>query len=305
MIAYASKRLLLGLAIMLTISVAIFLLTNVASDPAIAMAGESASSEDIEAVRKAYGLDRPIVERYAEWLARAASGDLGVSYRQNRPVYVIIAERLPVTFLLALASLVFSLLIAIPLATLAAIGPGSIFDRIAVTVAYTAQAMPTFWLASLAILVFGVQLRWLPVSGSASWRSFILPAAVLGFYSTPALLRLTRSELREVMRSDFVRTARAKGLRMPKIVVKHALRYAIIPVVSIAAVQFGSLLSGSVVVETVFAMHGIGHLAWEAVSRADLPVVQALVLVTTFFYVILTLAADLLNAWLDPRLRTA
>ncbi|MET0428281.1 MAG: ABC transporter permease, partial [Microvirga sp.] len=255
--------------------------------------------------RERYGFDRPVLERYALWLGHAARGDFGTSYRQQRSVAQIVLERFPVTFRLACLSLVFSLLLALPLAMLASLRPGSALDRAAVLVALVAQAVPTFWLSLLGILVFSVELGWLPVSGSTTLAHYILPAACLGFFSMPAILRLTRSGLIEVLEADYIRTARAKGLRMPTILVKHALRNAIIPVVSIASVQFGYLLSGSVIVETIFAMQGIGYLAWEAVSNADLPVVQALVLVTALFYVLLTLFADVLNAWLDPRIRIA
>jgi peptide/nickel transport system permease protein len=170
-------------------------------------------------------------------------------------------------------------------------------------IALFGQAMPTFWLALLGILVFSVLLGWLPASGSDTARQFILPAVTLAVYAVPPILRLTRSGMIEVLRADYIRTARAKGLRRPRVLMKHALRNAIVPVVSVASVQFGALLGGSVVTETIFAMHGIGYLAWEAISNDDLPVVQALILITAFFYVILTLLADLLNAWLDPRIR--
>jgi peptide/nickel transport system permease protein len=305
MLLYALKRAALGLAIMLTISLAVFVLTNVASDPAVAIAGEGATAADVEATRLRYGFDRPVSERYVEWLSHAVKGDFGMSYRQQRPVAQVVFERFPVTFTLACLALLFSLSLALPLAMLAALWPNSLVDRFAVLLALVGQAVPTFWLALLGILVFSVNLAWLPVSGSTTLVHYILPAACLGFFAMPAILRLTRSGLLEVLEADYIRTARAKGLRTPTVLVKHALRNAIIPVVSIASVQFGYLLSGSVIVETIFAMQGIGYLAWEAVSSSDLPIVQALVLVTAFFYVLLTLLADILNAWLDPRIRIA
>jgi peptide/nickel transport system permease protein len=165
--------------------------------------------------------------------------------------------------------------------------------------------MPSFWLALLFILVFSVELGWLPASGSGRPAMFVMPALVLGFYATPPILRLTRAGLIEVLRADYIRTARAKGLSPNRVLVRHALRNAVLPVVSVAAVQFGYLLGGSVVIETIFAMNGVGYLAWEALSNGDMPVIEALVLITAFFYVILTLSADLLNAWLDPRIRLA
>ena len=305
MLGYAARRLLLGVAILLFISVVVFALTNVAVDPAITLAGEGATAADVAAVRAEYGLDRPVALRYAAWLAAAARGDFGTSFRQHRPVSEVVLERLPVTMALGCAALLVALMLALPLALLGAVRPGGAIDRVALTVALLGQATPSFWLALLAILLFSVELGWLPASGSTAPVMFVMPALALGFYATPPILRLTRAGLIEVLRADFIRAERAKGLRPGRVLVKHALRNAVIPVVSVASVQFGTLLGGSVVIETIFAMHGIGYLAWEAVSDGDLPVIEALVLVTACFYVILTLLADLLNAWLDPRIRLA
>jgi peptide/nickel transport system permease protein len=305
MLRYLLNRVFIAMAIMAVISVGVFVLTNVATDPAIVVAGEGASAADIEAVRVAYGFDRPIAERYLSWLASAARADFGVSYRQRRPVVEIISERLPVTVFLAVMALIFSLIVSIPLAILAAFRPNTLTDRLAVSVALVGQAMPPFWLALLGILIFGVMLGVLPVSGSASFWHYVLPAVTLSFYSTPSILRLTRAGLIDVLQSDYIRTARAMGHTFPTVMFKYALKNAIVPVVAVASVQFGFMLSGSVVTETVFAMQGIGYLAWEAVTSADVPLIQALVLVTASFYVVLTLAADLLNAWIDPRIRVA
>jgi len=303
MIGFALKRLCLGAAIMVFISLVVFTLTNIATDPAIAIAGEGATASDIEAARHTYGFDRPIPERYAQWLGEALSGNFGTSYREHRPVSEVVLERLPVTVVLGCLAIAIGLVLALPLAVLASVRPGGAIDRIALTFALFGQAMPSFWLALLGILVFAVILGWLPASGSERAIQFVLPAITLGIYAVPPILRLTRSGMIEVLSADYIRTARAKGLLPPSVLIKHALRNAIVPVVSIASVQFGTLLGGSVVVETIFAMHGIGYLAWEAISNEDIPVIQALILVTSFFYVILTLLADLLNAWLDPRIR--
>jgi peptide/nickel transport system permease protein len=305
MLAYTVRRLGLGIAILLFISAVVFALTNVAIDPAITLAGEGATAADVAAVRQQYGLDRPVVIRYAAWLGAAVRGDFGASFKQHRPVVDVVLERLPVTVVLGCAALAVSLTLSLPLALLAAVRPSGVADRFGLGVAVLGQAMPSFWLALIAILVFSVELGWLPASGSARPAMFIMPALVLGFYATPPILRLTRAGLIEVLRADFIRTARAKGLRPRRVLIKHALSNAVIPVVSVAAVQFGYLLGGSVVIETIFAMNGIGYLAWQAVSDGDLPVIEALVLITALFYVILTLGADVLNAWLDPRIRIA
>jgi peptide/nickel transport system permease protein len=256
-------------------------------------------------VRKAYGLDRPLPLQYLDWLGRAALGDFGESLYFRSPVAALIAERLPTTLLLGGMALGFALLLSIPLGVVAALRPNSLLDRLALTIAVVGQAMPSFWFALLLVLLFGLTLKWLPISGSESWAHFVMPAVALGYYATPAIMRLTRAGMIEVLGADYIRTARAKGLRTPTVLFKHALRNAIVPVVSLAAVQLGFMLGGSVVIETVFAMHGLGYLAWESISHNDFPVVQAIVLLISLFYIVLTFLADLLNGWLDPRLRLA
>lgn len=304
MLAFAFKRMIVGILVMLAVSTITFTLTNVAADPARTIAGEGAAASDVEAVRKAYGFDRPVIVRYAEWLGGALRADLGDSYRQRRPVTDVVLERLPVTMFLGALAFGIALITAIPLGIIAGLRPNSWVDRASLTFALVGQAMPTFWFALLGIVIFSVTLRWLPVSGSSSFSHFILPSVVLAYYATPTLMRLTRAGMIEVMQSDYIRTARAKGLRSRKVVLKHALRNAILPLVSVAAVQFGFMLGGSVVIETIFAMRGVGYLAWESITYSDLPVVQAIVLTIAAIYVVLTLAADIMNAWLDPRLRS-
>ncbi|MGE0717427.1 MAG: ABC transporter permease [Alphaproteobacteria bacterium] len=305
MLVYTLKRLLLACLVVLTVSGITFILTNAAIDPAKALAGESATAGDIEAIRKAYGFDRPLIVQYADWLGSALTGELGESARMRRPVATLLAERLPVTMTLGLWALLFALTLSIPLGVVAALKPNSAVDRLALSLSVLGQALPTFWFALMMIILFGVLLRWLPISGSDTWMHFIMPAVALGYYATPAFMRLTRAGMIEVLASDYIRTARAKGLRPPTILFKHALRNAVIPVVSLAAVQFGFMLGGSVVIETIFALHGVGYLAWESISRSDIPVVQAIVLLISLFYIFLTFMADLLNAYLDPRIRVA
>ncbi|KPL55154.1 ABC transporter permease [Prosthecomicrobium hirschii] len=303
MLSYALRRLIIGVLVMFVVSGITFTLTNAAIDPARAIAGEGATSDDVEAIRKSYGFDRPLAARYVAWLGQALQGDLGSSYRQRRPVVDVIMERLPVTLKLGGLALAFALVLSIPLAIAAALRPNSWIDRIALLFALFGQAMPTFWFALLGIVVFSVNLRWLPASGSGTTAHFILPAIALGYYAAPTLMRLMRAGMIDVLASDYIRTARAKGLSEARVVLKHALRNAVLPVVSVAAVQFGFMLGGSVVIETIFAMQGVGYLAWESISLSDLPVTQAIVLMISLIYIVLTLSADLLNAWLDPRIR--
>ena len=291
MISYALKRSILAILVALTVSMISFSLLYISSDPAIAMAGETASDADIEAIRELYGFDRPIVVQYWEWLKKAASGDLGKSYYFRTDVSHLIAERLPTTMTLGLCAIIFAIGLAVPLGVASAIRPNSIIDRVSLFLSVMGQALPSFWFALILIVLFSVNLRWLPVSGSDTWQHFIMPTIVLGYYAAPAIMRLTRTGMLEVLSTDYIRTARAKGLRPPIVLFKHALRNAIIPVVSLAAVQFGFMLGGSIVVETIFALHGAGFLAWESITRNDLPTVQGLIIAFSLFYIILTLGA--------------
>ena len=305
MLVYALKRLGVAVLVALTVSVLSFSMIYLTGDPAIALAGEGASQEDIENVRRVYGFDRPIFVQYGAWLAGALGGDLGYSNYLKSDVAIVIFERLPTTMLLGACALGFALVLSIPLGVVAAIRPNSLVDRAALTVAVVGQAMPSFWFALTMILWFSITWRLLPITGTASWLNFIMPSIALGYYVTPAVMRLTRAGMLEVLSSDYIRTARAKGLRPGTVLFKHALRNAVIPVVSLAAVQFGFMLGGSIVIETIFAINGLGYLAWESIQRADLPMMQAIVLVLSVFYITLTFLADMLNAFLDPRIRVA
>ena len=303
MLAYTLKRFSLAVLVALTVSFVTFMLLRFSGDPAAALAGVNATPREIEFVREKYGLDRPVVIQYAAWAKRALQGDFGESNYFNQPVEAIIGGRLSVTMTLGGCALAFAVLLAIPMGVLAAVRPNTWIDRMALTISVIGQAMPSFFFGLILIIVFGVMLRWLPISGSASWRHFVLPSIALGYYATPAIMRLTRSGMLEVLASDYIRTAKAKGLRSGSVLFKHALRNAIIPVVSLLAVQFGFMLGGSLVIETIFAINGVGFLGYESIARADLPMVQAIVLIVSMFYVVLTFLADLLNAFLDPRIR--
>lgn len=303
MVNFALRRLLLACLVALTVSIIAFFLVRVSGDMAVALAGESASAEDIAEIRAAYGLDRPIIIQYADWLGKAVQGDFGESLFFPETVWELVASRLPVTLRLALAGLVISLLIGIPFGVIAALRPNSWVDRLAMTIAVAGQAIPSFWMGLMLMVLFGLFLGWTPISGDDTWMHFILPAVTLGYYSTPPIMRLTRSGMLEVLQADYIRTAYAKGLRPMPVLFKHALRNAVIPVVALASVQFGHMLSGAIVIESVFAMQGIGYLAWESILRKDIAVIQTILLIVCLFYVFLTVLSDLLNAWLDPRIR--
>ncbi|WP_372799891.1 ABC transporter permease [Paracoccus seriniphilus] len=303
MLAFLSKRIAVAILVALTVSMITFSMNYLTGDPAIAMAGENATEADLDAIREFYGYDRPIPVQYISWLTNALHGDLGHSHYLNQPVTDEIMARLPATMTLGLFALIFALALSIPLGVLAAIRPNSLLDRIALTTAVVGQAMPSFWFALTMMLWFGINWQILPVSGADTWAHFVMPSIALGYYITPGVMRLTRAGMLDVLRSDYIRTARAKGVSKFSLLFKHALRNAIIPVVSLAAVQFGFMLGGSIVIETIFSINGLGYLAWESIQRADLPMMQAIVLVLSFFYIALTFLADVLNAWLDPRIR--
>ncbi len=303
MITFAIKRFFLAVLVALTVSALVFLLLRASGDVAIALAGEGARNEDIDNIRRIYGLDRPLVVQYFDWLLRLLQGDFGQSLYFKTDVLAIVLDKLPTTIYLSVFALVFALGISVPLGVLAAVYPNSLIDRLCLTVAVVGQAMPNFFFALILIMVLAIWYRVLPVSGGESWWHFVMPTIALGYYVAPAFMRLVRAGMIEVLASDYVRTARAKGLSGASVIGKHALRNALVPVVALAAVQLGFLLSGSVVIETIFALDGAGYLAFQSITHKDLPVTQALVALLSFIYVGLTLAADLINAWLDPRIR--
>ena len=303
MLQFIVRRVIVALLVAATVMTLAFILTRLSGDLAVSIAGPNATQEDIELVRKAYGLDRPVTTQFFDWAGRAITGDLGESYFFKTRVSSLIAERMPITITLGLTGLIIALLVSLPLGILAAVRENTAFDRVVQMVALLGQAMPSFWLGLILMITFGLQLGWLPISGTGSWQHYVMPGIVLAFSAIPALTRLTRAGMIQAMGSDYIRTARTKGLSRASILLKHALRNAAIPVVAIAAVQLGFMLGGSIVIEQVFALHGVGFLAWESIGKNDFPVVQAVVLVLAVIYVALTMLADLMNAVLDPRLR--
>ncbi len=303
MLIYATKRLGLAVLVALAVSALAFLALRASGDVAIALAGEGARAEDIDNIRRVYGLDRPLLVQYFDWLTQMLRGNFGQSLYFKTDVLGLVLAKLPTTALLALFSLAFALAISVPLGVLAAVYPNSLVDRLCLTLAVVGQALPNFFFALILIMVLAVWWRVLPVSGSETWSHFVMPTIALGYYIAPALMRLVRAGMVEVLAADYVRTARAKGLPAATVVFKHALRNAVVPVVALAAVQLGFLLGGSVVIETVFALDGLGYLAYQSITHMDIPVTQSIVTLLAIIYVGLTLAADLANAWLDPRIR--
>jgi len=305
MLAYITKRLGLAVLVALTVSILAFMLLYLSGDPALAIAGEGARQADIDMVRKTYGFDQPIIVQFGNWLFKIVQGDLGQSIYFKTDVGKLIFSKLQTTLLLAVYALAFALLISVPLGVLAAIYKNSWMDRVCLAVAVVGQAMPNFFFALILIMLFSITWRLLPVSGSDTWQHFVMPAITLGYYAAPAFMRLIRAGMIEVLSADYIRTARAKGLPTRSVIFKHALRNAIVPVVALAAVQLGFLLGGSVVIETIFALDGLGYLAYQSITHKDFPVTQVIVLLLSVIYILLTLASDIANAWLDPRIRVA
>ena len=297
MLRFFVRRLIIALCVAITVSIIGFSLLRLSGDLASVLA------EDIARIAINYGLDRPFYIQYLDWVTSALRGDLGRSLFTSEPVSELIMDRIGVTGGLAISALILALLVAVPLGVLAAVKANTWWDRAALIFSVAGQATPNFWLALIFILVFAVQLRWVPVSGSGSIAHFILPVVTLAVSIMPSTMRLTRAGMMEVLSSDYVRTARAKGLSPFKVLFKHALRNAILPVVSLAAVQLGFLLGGSVIVESIFALNGIGYLAFQSIVRVDFPVVQSILVFLSCAYIVLTLLSDLINAKLDPRVQ--
>lgn len=284
------------------VSLIVFSMARLTGDPTLTLLPAEATEQDRNFFRKQYGLDRSLPVQYLTYAGNVLRGDLGVSFRYREPALRIVMERLGATLLLAVTSMALATLVALPLGVLSAIRRGTWIDAAVRGFAALGQSTPSFWLGLVLVLVFAVELGWLPTSGRGGVQHLILPAVTLSFFTAGAVARLTRANMLEAMRSDFVRFERLSGLPESAIVLRHALRNASIPVVTFMALQFGVLLSGAVVTETVFAWPGIGLLVVDAISTRDYPVIQAAVLVTAFLILLLNLAVDLLYGWLDPRI---
>jgi peptide/nickel transport system permease protein len=297
------RRLLQFLVVVVGVISIVFLLQRLSGDPTNLLLPIDAPDEVRVELRRQLGLDRPLIIQYFKFLSEVAQGNLGESYRFRQPALELVLERFPATLLLAGASLLLSLLIALPLGILAAVYRNSWVDALATGISLIGQAAPVYWIGLLAILLFSVQLQWLPSMGGGSFAALIMPATTLAFYSTARVMRLTRSAMLDVLHQDYIRMCRAKGLSEPVVLIKHALRNAAIPIVTIVGLQFGGLLGGAVITETIFAWPGVGRLAVNAVSQRDFPVVQAVTLVVALAFSLINLTVDLLYAVLNPRIR--
>jgi peptide/nickel transport system permease protein len=296
----------LGVAItVFLIATLVFVLLRVTSDPVATLVTGEATAEQIEQVRIRLGLDRPLTVQYGEYLLGIVTGTMGPSYRYEIPAMELVLQRVPATLLLSVAAFALAVLVAVPLGMLAAMRRGTIVDHLASGLAFLGFAVPAFWLGSVLIIVFGVQLRWLPTSGAESIRHLILPTITLAMWPLGQLTRLVRSELLSVISDDYIRTARAKGLSTWTIIVKHGMRNAMLPVITLMGLLFGTMLGGAVVTETIFAWPGLGRLTLEAALNRDFPVIEAGVVFLATAFNLLNLATDMTYAFIDPRIQTA
>lgn len=303
MARYIVERLILAVLVAIFVSIVSFGLLRLSGDLAADLAGEDATDEQIAEIEVLYGLDRPLVVQYFDWIGGVMQGDLGRSLFTDEPVIDMLLNTVGVTVNMAFLAMVLALALAIPIGVLAAVYANTWIDRTALALVVFSKAMPNFWFALILIYVFGVIFRWLPISGADTWKHYIMPVTVMALSVLPQLMRLTRGGMIEVLEADYIRTAWAKGLSPRRVFFKHALRNAVLPVVSMAAVSLGFMLGGSVIVESVFAINGIGALAYKSIQRIDFPVVQSILFFLSIAYVILTLLSDLINAQLDPRIR--
>lgn len=304
MLQYVIKRLLSTIPVLLGISLLLFfMLRMLPGDPAQVLAGQMATQEDIKLIRHQLGLDRPIHVQYAFFLSHLVRFDLGRSARTQNPVTEEIWARLPNTMLLAVVAITLACLFGIPAGIISAVRPYTWIDYVVTSTAIFGISMPVFWLGLMLVVVFAVWLHWLPAGGTGSWRHVILPSFTLAAFVVAFIARMTRSSMIEVLSQDYTTTARSKGLKEQVVVIKHALKNALIPIITVVGLQFGMLLGGAVLTETVFAWPGVGRLIVDSILARDYPVIQGAILVFGLLYILVNLVVDLLYAYVDPRIR--
>ncbi len=303
MARYLVRRIMHSLLVVIGVVTIVFVLSRMAGDPAVLLVAPDATPEDVARVRRNLGLDRPIPEQYVSYLMDLLRGDLGMSFRQSQPALVLVLGRLPATMELVGASMLFGLVIALPVGVVSALKKDSVWDRIGLVVALAGQATPPFWLGIVFILIFSVSLGWLPSLGRGGPEHLVLPAVTLGAWMASMVSRLVRSSLLDTLNKDYVRTARAKGMQERMVIVGHVLKNVAIPVVTMIGLQVGTLFGGAIIIETVFNYPGMGLLAIRAIYGRDFPVLQAYVLLISMVVVSINLLVDLSYLYLDPRIK--
>jgi ABC-type dipeptide/oligopeptide/nickel transport system permease component len=300
---YLARQLVQLAVVIVGISILAFAILHVIGDPVLLLLPQNAGQEEFERYRKLLGLDRPLHVQYWKFASHAVRGDFGKSWYADIPAFQLVLERMPPTIYLTLAGLVVALLIALPLGILAALKRHSFVDNLCTVAAVAGQAMPIFWLGIMLIIIFAVRLKLLPASGYGTWQHFVMPAFCLGAFLAPITMRLVRSGMMDVMSMEYIKTARAKGVRERLVVSKHALRNACIPVLTVLGLQFGQLLGGAIVTETIFAWPGVATLTVESIRNQDFPVVQCAVVMLALVIVVVNLLVDLIVGVIDPRIR--
>lgn len=303
MAMFIVRRLAQTLLTVLFVSVLVFALARLTGDPIPQLVPAEASQADLDYLRNQLGLNKPLVMQYLTFVGHALEGNFGNSFRFRQPALGLVLDRLPATAELAGASMLLAIVLGVPTGVLASVRPGRLSDSVVRWFATVGQATPTFWMGLMLILLFAVRLRWFPAEGIGGWQHLVLPTVTLGWYSTAAIARLVRSSMLETLQQDFVRLERLTGLPEWLVVFEHALKNAFIPVITYLALQFGILLSGAVITETVFAWPGVGQFIVTAILTRDYPIIQAAVLITACIFLALNFTVDLLYSYLDPRIR--
>ena len=305
MYKYICKRILMMIPVIIGVSLLVFLVLKMTpGDPARVVAGSEADEATVEQIREELGLNKPVLQQYVDYMLNLLHGDMGTSYTTNKPVAEEILARMPTTFILAFAGVFVAVLIGIPLGIISATKQYSILDYISTLLALGGLAMPNFWLGLMLILLFSLKLGWLPSGGGDSWTAYVLPAITLGVGATANFMRTTRSSMLEVIRQDYIRTARAKGAGEGRVVMHHALRNAMIPVITVIGLQIGTLLGGAVVNETVFSLPGLGTLMINAINQKNEPVVLGCLITFAIIFSLVNLLIDILYAFIDPRIKS-
>lgn len=300
---YLLRRIYQALIVFFVVTLIVFMILHLSGDPIELLMPPDAPPKDVEEMRQSLGLDKPLMVQYGLFLKNAIRGNLGVSYHHGQPALKLVLERLPASLELVVTSILISLVLAVPLGVLASTRRGKTLDRICLLGSLAGISAPAFWIGIAFILIFSVELQWLPSSGRGTWQHLVLPATSLSLYRLALFLRLVRAGMLDVMTQDFIRTARAKGVSEKRVVYKHALKNTLIPFVTIAGIQMGSLLAGAIVTERVFAWPGMGRLFLDSIGVMDFPVIIAWALVIATIFLIINLTVDILYVWLDPRIR--
>ncbi len=300
---YLFRRLYQAIIVFLVVSGIVFSILHISGDPLALLMPPDAPPSDVEEMRKTLGLDKPLIIQYALFLKNAARGNLGISYHHGQPALKLVLERLPASLELVVTTIIISLILALPIGVLAASRRGTLIDRLSLLGSLIGISAPPFWIGIAFIFIFSVELQWVPSSGRGTWAHLILPATSLALYRLALFIRLIRAGMLDVMAMDFIRTARSKGVSEKKVIYKHALKNTLIPFVTIAGMQMGSLLAGAIVTEKVFAWPGMGRLFLEAIGVMDFPVIIAWALVTATIFLTLNLIVDIIYVYLDPRIR--